>query len=647
MPYRRLGSGSSQRRIMADSQKTQTAPFPSPTLAEDILNAVDTLICVVNGEGEVIYVSPAVTRLLGYEVADVLGQSWWKRVYSGNPALGAQVRGRLMRIARGETPALSETHTAVAYAADGTERWFVWRDSKGPGDLLIGVGQDVTELQAVERMALRLEQEFRAVFENASEGMLILNDEWIYEQVNEAACKIFGVKSEDLIGRAQGATLRSTIDNESFRADGLNHGSCIIPAEFERPDGERRKLEVTLTTNFRPGHHLIILRDVSEQRKLQAQLSEAHRLESVGRLAGGVAHDFNNMLTAIRGYAELLQRSVTDEKHKRFAEAILGATTRAADTTQRLLAFSRKQVLRPQVMELNAAISGTAELLQRVLGEDMELSLVFSPDAGKVLVDSSQFGHILMNIAVNARDAMPGGGKLIIETRPMNLDDDYVLGHADVRPGRYALAAISDTGTGIPPEIISHIFEPFFTTKEQGKGTGLGLATVYGLVTQSGGYVWVYSEPGQGTTFKIYLPQVGDDEVIEPAPAKATILVIEDDETIRTATVQALQKEGYFILSAADGKEALSVCQRFPDLIDLVLTDVLTSGMSGEDLMGYFAVKYPTIGVVHMSGFARARLEEAHTFFPGALFLAKPFTMTELREKVDAALQGRAAARPN
>jgi two-component system cell cycle sensor histidine kinase/response regulator CckA len=630
---------------MANAPKPQAAPFPSPTLAEDILNAVDTLICVVNGDGELIYVSPAVKRLLGYDVAEVLGQGWWERVYSGNPEVRAQVRDRLMRTARGEVPVQLHSHSAMAYAADGSERWFVWQDAKGPGDLLIGVGQDVTELQAAERMARRHEQEFRAVFENASEGMLILNDDWVYEQVNDAASKILGVPREQLVGKQHGEMLRSTLDSESFRAEAGSSGKRPFTTEFERPNGERRTVEVTITTHFRPGHHLLILHDVSEQRKLQAQLAEAHRLESIGRLAGGVAHDFNNMLTAIRGYAELLQRGVTDDKLKRYAEAILGATERAAGTTQRLLAFSRKQVLKPQVMELNEAISSTADLLRRLLGEDIELSLVFSPDTGRVLIDPSQFSQILMNIAVNARDAMASGGKLIIETRPMNLDDDYVLGHANVRPGRYALIAITDTGTGIPPEIVSHIFEPFFTTKEQGKGTGLGLATVHGLVAQSGGYVWVYSEPGQGTTFKIYLPQVGDDASPDSTPAKATILVIEDDETIRTATVQALEAEGYRVLSAADGTEALSACQRFSDEIEIVLTDVLTSGMSGEDLMGYFAVKYPTIGVIHMSGFARARLEEAHTFFPEALFLPKPFTMAELREKVEMALERRAAHR--
>ena len=600
---------------------------------------------MVNGDGDVVYVSPAVKRLLGYEVAEVLGQAWWSRVYSGNPELGRQVRERLVPMARGEVPVLAQTNEATAWAADGSERWFVWRDSKGPGDLLIGVGQDVTELLQAERMALLREQEFRAVFENAAEGMLILNDDWIYEQANDAACKIFGAAREDLIGKMHGSKLRSTIDTESFRAEGLEHGSCTAVGDFERADGERRKIEVTLTTNFRAGHHLMILRDVSEEKRLQSQLAEAHRLESVGRLAGGVAHDFNNMLTAIRGYAELLQRSVPDEKQKRYVEAILGATARAAGTTQRLLAFSRKQILRPQVMELNAAISGTAELLQRVIGEDIELSLLFSPEAGKVMVDSSQFSQILMNIGINARDAMPRGGKLIIETSPMELDDTYVLTHVDVRPGQYALMAITDTGAGIPAEIISHIFEPFFTTKEQGKGTGLGLATVYGIVTQSGGYVWVYSEPGQGTTFKIYFPLVGEDNVAQLAPAKATILVIEDDERIRVSTTQALEEDGYRVLSASDGTEALAVCQHYADCVDLVLTDVMATGMSGEDLMGYFAVKYPTIAVVHMSGFARARLEQAHTFFQDALFLAKPFTLQQLRETVEAALQRKAENR--
>ena len=628
------------------NQGAPRASFPTPTLAEDILNAIETLVTVVNGNGEIVYVSPAVKRILGYEVAEVLGQGWWGRVYSGDPTLAEVVRERITQTALGIVPISPESHTAKAFTASGEERCIVWRDAKGPGDLMIGVGQDITELQNAEKLAERHEREFSTVFENASDGMLILDEDWIYEEANDSACRIFGLKREEIIGRKLGDVKPASTDFADFRERALREGTARMELAFQRDSGERRELEVSARANFRPGHHLIVQRDITDQKRLQTQLSKAHRLESVGRLAGGVAHDFNNMLTAIRGYAELLQRIVTDEKPKRYVEAILGAASRAADTTQRLLAFSRKQMLKPQVLDLNEGIIGTVDLLQRVIGEDVELVLLLSPEAGKVMVDPAQFSQILMNLAVNGRDAMPGGGKLIIETRAIEIDDEYVLKHIHVQPGHYALMAVTDTGTGIPPEIMSHIFEPFFTTKEQGKGTGLGLATVYGIVTQSGGYVWVYSEPGQGSTFKIYFPFV-ENETSDGDPRKATILVIEDDEVTRMVTVQALEDDGYKVLSACDGTEALAICQQWSKGIDLVLTDVMASGMSGEDLMGYFAVKFPALAVVHMSGFARARLEQAHTFFPDALFLSKPFTVAQLREKIQVALQRRAGASPD
>jgi len=256
-----------------------------------------------------------------------------------------------------------------------------------------------------------------------------------------------------------------------------------------------------------------------------------------------------------------------------------------------------------------------------------------------VMFEPGQFSQILMNLAVNARDAMPGGGKLILETHKMELDDEYVIEHVQVTAGNYAMIAVSDTGVGIPREIMAHIFEPFFTTKEQGKGTGLGLATVYGIVKQSGGYVWVYSEPGQGTTFKIYLPLADANAESSIAGNKQTILVIEDDDNTRMLTTQALEEDGFRVLPARDGTEALSICQQRTENIDLVLTDVMADGMSGEDLMGYFAVKYPKLAVVHMSGFARVRLEQAHTLFQDALFLSKPFTVAQLRDTIQQALR--------
>jgi len=626
---------------MADLDKhiCEKAAFPSPTLAEDILNAVETIVAVTNGDGHLVYISPAAERILGYPVAELLGDQWWDKVYTYDPEYGRAVRERLARAARNETPILPESHIAKACHAAGGERLIAWRDAKGPGDLIIGVGQDITLLHEAEVEAERRAQEFAAVFQNASDAMFILNDEWLYEQVNAAACRIFGISREEVLGKKHGSLFRSTLDAGAVRRLTLREGSCSLEGEFQRGTGEIRKIEVSVTANFRPGHHLMIMRDVSEKRKLQGQLARAHRLESVGRLAGGVAHDFNNMLTAIRGYAELLQRTVTTDKHRRYVECILGATTRAAETTQRLLAFSRKQMLKPQVTQLNDIITNTAGLLEHVIGEHVELSLMLLPDAGKVMVDPAQFGQVLVNLAINARDAMPGGGKMIIETRSVDLNDEYVLKHVPVRAGRYSLMAVTDTGVGIPAEIMAHIFEPFFTTKEQGKGTGLGLATVYGIVKQSGGYVWVYSEPGQGSTFKIYLPAVEPEDVNETEQAKKVVLVIEDDESIRQSTVLALEESGYRVLSAMDGGEALAVCQQWTHGIDVVLTDVMAGGMSGEDLMGYFAVKYPGVKIVHMSGFVRSRLELENAICPEAAFLSKPFTIAQLREKIEEVLQ--------
>ena len=628
------------------SSKTLAHPFASPTLAEDILNTVNSIVTVVNGEGEMVYVSPAVQRLLGYEVAEVLGQDWWSKVHSGDLEAGQEIRSRLMLAARGEIPVPHGTHSAQMFSAAGDERWYSWHDSKGPGDLLIGVGHDVTELRKAEEMSKRHQEEFIAVFENASDGMLILNSDWIYEEANAAACRIFGRKREEIVGREQGAVRPANVDFSEIRQRAMRDGTTRVEAQLERDGGERRDVELSIATNFREDHHLIILRDISEQKRMQTQLTQAQRLEAVGRLAGGVAHDFNNMLTAIRGYAELLSRNVAEEKQKRYVDAILGAALRATETTQRLLAFSRKQMLKPKLLDLNEAITGTVELLKRVIGEDVELNLMLAPDAGKVMVDPTQFGQILMNLAVNSRDAMPEGGKLIIETRTVELDDEYVLKHIQVHPGRYSMMAVTDTGSGIPPAVLAHIFEPFFTTKEQGKGTGLGLATVYGIVKQSGGYVWVYSEPGQGSTFKIYLPYLDSESDVERPARKATIMVIEDEEMTRRVTTQALEENGYRVLPASDGTEALALCQQWLDDIDLVLTDVMAPGMSGEDLMGYFAVKYPSLAVVHMSGFARARLEQAHTFFPDALFLSKPFTTAQLLEKIELALGRRARKSP-
>ena len=623
-------------------------PFPSPSLAEDILQAIETLVCVMNSQGQMVYVSPAVERILGYTPQEVLGDAWWRLVYSKDVAFGERTRQRLASIAGGESAVDTEAHTARAFTRSGQERWIAWRDAKGPGDLVIGVGQDITELQRARNAMEVREQEFRAIFDHASEGMMITNCDWIYEEANQAACHILGVDLNQIIGHVQGTVRPSSIDFSLIHERALREGTVVTELGFERAEGDHRTLEISISTNVCGDRHLIIQRDITERRRLQQQLEEAHRLEAVGRLAGGVAHDFNNMLTAIRGYSELLRRNAVDDRQKRYVDALLGACLRAEQTTHQLLAFSRKQVLSPKLLNLNDAITEVIQLLHRVIGEDVVLVSLLCEEPCEVVVDPGQFTQIMLNLAVNSRDAMPKGGKLIIETRCVELNDDYVLKHVRVQPGSYVLLAVTDTGIGIPPEVLPHIFEPFFTTKEVGKGTGLGLATVYGIVKQSRGYVWVYSEEGQGTTFKIYLPRAvknapGADR---PGQSASNILVIEDDDQMRTVIAEQLKADGYHVLSAADGTEALQQCEAFEGNLDLLLTDVTSSRMSGDDLMGYFTIRYPEMVVIHMSGFSRAKLEEAHQIAPGAFFLSKPFTAEQLRQTIRAASPGREERSP-
>lgn len=630
------------------SPTSPKTPFPSPTLAEEILQAIPTLIVVLNGEGNAIYISPSIEVILGFQVEEALGDRYFEVICSPDTQSRTALREELSRAAKGEIPP-PLVHQNCLLTKSGERRWLLWHDAKGPSDLLISAGRDITSLRIAEEEVEKREKDFRAIYERSSEGILILNENWEYEDANPAACLIFGLDKNQIVGEKHGTLLKSVLIVSEVRANALTAGTYVGETEFVRPDNERRHVEFSVVANFREGHHLMMMRDITERRSLERQLDQAHKLEAVGQLAGGVAHDFNNMLTAIRGYGELLLKIVPDGKHRKYVDGILGAAERAAQTTRQLLAFSRRQVLQPKLLDINESVRSTLDLLHHVIGEDIELLTLLSPDAGKVVVDPGQLSQLLMNLAVNSRDAMPGGGKLIIETRSVYLDDDYVVKHIQVRPGEYTMLAVTDTGTGIPEEVREHMFEPFFTTKPLGQGTGLGLAMVYGIVKQSGGYIWVYSEPGEGTTFKIYLPKSGDEtREIRPAPqATRTILVIEDDELIRDLTVTVLREQGHTVLEAEDGIKALSKCESFQGELDLVITDITAPGMSGEDLMGYFAVKYPRVVIIHMSGFPRSHVASSNKALYQAHFLAKPFTVTQLLETVKRALENKQPPIPN
>ena len=383
--------------------------------------------------------------------------------------------------------------------------------------------------------------------------------------------------------------------------------------------------------------------DITERKQLEEQFHQAQKMEAVGRLAGGVAHDFNNLLTAILGSADLVLDSLTPGVPAREElEEIRKAALRAADLTRQLLAFSRQQVIAPTALNPNEVVANMDKLLRRLLGEDVELRTRLTPDLVTVKADPSQLEQVVLNLAVNARDAMPNGGKLTIETQNVELDAAYVRGHISAQPGPYAMIAVSDTGVGMDAATQARIFEPFFTTKEIGKGTGLGLATVYGIVKQSGGWIWVYSEPGQGTTFKIYLPRVTEavpPAAVTPAPPASvrgseTILLVEDDEMIRNLVQKVLQANGYRVLVAANGRDAERVAGQHEGPIHLLMTDVVMPGMNGREVAERLAAARAGVRVLYLSGYTDDAIVHHGVLEPGVAFLQKPFTPAVLGRRV-------------
>jgi two-component system, cell cycle sensor histidine kinase and response regulator CckA len=405
---------------------------------------------------------------------------------------------------------------------------------------------------------------------------------------------------------------------------------------------------VSIVKNHDKGEKLVIVnRDITDRKQLEGQLYLSQKLEAIGRLSGGIAHDFNNLLGVIIGYSEALQRQI-GEKHafRESIDEIQNAAKRAAGLTQQLLAFSRKQVLEPKVLHLNTVVSDVDRMLRRLIGEDIELKVVLAKELGMVKADPGQVDQVIFNLAVNSRDAMPEGGKLTLETSNAELDQNDVNQFRYVVPGSYVLLKVSDTGCGMDAELQSHIFEPFFTTKEPGKGTGLGLATVYGIVKQSGGYIWVDSEVGRGTTFKIYLPRVDEPQDSAPPERRApnytrrpqTVLLVEDEQSLRKLIRATLAELGHCVLDASNAFEALEIAGKTPDTIDLLLTDVVMPGMGGRALADKLNALRPGIRVLYMSGYTDGAVATHGVLESGITILRKPFTRTELAARVDEVL---------
>ncbi len=432
------------------------------------------------------------------------------------------------------------------------------------------------------------------------------------------------------------------------RAPGLD----VFDLQFRSvwPDGSLHWIEgkgrVMRTEAGEPASILAASIDVTDRRQLQAQLTQSQKMEAIGQLAGGVAHDFNNLLTAILGYGNLILEQVEDQHLRNDVLEILRAGESAAALTRQLLAFSRRQVMRPSVVSLNQVVATIEKMLRRLIGEDIDLVTIFHQEEDAVRVDSAQLEQVIVNLAVNARDAMPDGGRLTIETSIVDLDDAYCREHASVTPGRHVLLSVSDTGSGMEAETQARLFEPFFTTKEQGRGSGLGLATVYGIVKQSGGHVYVYSELGRGTTFKIYLPSVSEPTAVaapRPAPPELvggveTVLLVEDNESARELASTVLARLGYSVLTAPDGDEALRLLEGNSAPLNLLVSDVVMPGMTGPELAQRVSVAHPETKVLFTSGYSDDAIVRHGVLSAGAMFMQKPYTPAVLARKVREAL---------
>jgi hypothetical protein len=508
---------------------------------------------------------------------------------------------------------------------------------------------------AIERRrsedALRKKEEmFRLLFSHNPLPTWVIDRETLqFLEVNDAAVQVYGYSAEefrnmtilDLRPEEEKARFLHFLQQNS--GDGLYHGSW----KHRKKDGKIVQVETTTHELEYSGKQvrLVVAQDVSERHILEQQLRQSQKMEAVGRLAGGVAHDFNNLLMVIKGHTELLLSVLPhSEQYSRKIEQIERAADRASALTRQLLAFSRLQVLQPHVMNLNDVVEDMGRLLPRLIGEDIELIIRASENLGAIRADASQMEQIIMNLAVNARDAMPEGGRLIIETSNVDLDGSYNAKHPIVHqgPGPYVLLAVSDTGTGMDGETQAHIFEPFFTTKAQGKGTGLGLATVYGVVKQSGGFIWVYSEVGRGSTFKIYLPRVDQPvDRVGPVPAAAeaprgtaTILLTEDEQDVREVAREFLESGGYTVIEARDGAEALGLVEKHKGAINLLITDMVMPRMTGLELAARLKESQPGLRILYMSGYSERAVEESMQPDPAIRLLSKPFSRGALLRTV-------------
>jgi PAS domain S-box-containing protein len=523
------------------------------------------------------------------------------------------------------------------------------------------VKREMAEQQRVEDALRASEERFRLLVESAKDfAMYMVGPEGHVTTWNDGAQRMKGYGSAEIIGRHISCFYTEEDQRQGKPAELLATAAGVGRAEdvgwHVRREGSRFWANSILTalraTDGKLRGYTHVIRDITHRKQLEEQLYQAQKMEAVGRLAGGVAHDFNNVLTIITGYGDLLlKRFPPEDSAHGLMREILMAGERAAGLTRQLLAFSRRQVLAPKILKLNAVIAETHKMLRRLIGEDIQLQMVTEPELGAVKADAGQIDQVLLNLAVNARDAMPQGGRLLIETKNVDLNEASAAAHDDLPPGPYVMLTVSDTGCGMDESTRAHLFEPFFTTKEVGKGTGLGLATVYGIIKQSGGHIEVETAVGKGTTFRIYLPRlseaaapaVGKIDASPSVPGSEVILLVEDEPALREMTAMVLRQQGYTVLEARDGSKAIRVAQQHRGPIDLVLTDMVMPLMNGFQLVQHLTAARPEMQVLYMSGYTDSAFVRGGVARGEVQLLQKPFSPDALTRKVRELLDQKAS----
>ena len=548
-----------------------------------------------------------------------------------------------------------DEETAVRYLKGGAADYIL-------KDRLVRLGPALLEAlqRARQRDALQSQERLLRQIIDANPSLIFVKD-WNgrFVLVNQATAQVYGTTVDSLVGKTDADFNRNMEEVAHFLRDDrdvMSSGQSKLIAEEPVTNlaGETRwfqTIKVPLSSPAEGTATLLgVATEITERKRLEEQLLQSQKMEAVGQLAGGVAHDFNNILTAIVGYTDLLAAELDGNvRQLEDLEEIRKAARRAAALTRQLLAFSRKQVLEPRIIDLNSVVLNLDKMLRSLISENIELKTDLANNLAAARADPNQIEQVIMNLAINARDAMPDGGTVTIETSNATLDDAYAAQHVSVIPGEYVMLAVSDTGCGMDEKTKSRIFEPFFTTKPAGRGTGLGLSTVYGIVKQTGGNIWLYSEPGKGTTFKIYLPAIAalPEDIGKVAPAEAvrrgggTVLVVEDDEQLRRLTHRALASQGYTVLEADRGSTALDIARRHKGHIDLLLTDVIMPDTNGRKLAETIRAARPGLRVLYMSGYPDGAIASHGMLEPGVAYLAKPFTTEAVTRRVREVLEAR------